>query len=79
MEEKYLGVCTGKELFAELEERINKYNESNKDIGGKASVQRFHTTEGECDQPLILAIYTPLMSRVHQHIQQAGVDSSSSF
>ena len=59
------------------------YNESNKDIGGKASVQRFHTTEGECDQPLILAICTPLMSRVHQHIQQAGelvfIDSSSSF
>ena len=34
-----LGVRTGKELFAELEERINEYNESNKDIGGKASVQ----------------------------------------
>ena len=78
-----LGVRTGKELFSELQKRINKYNESNKDIGGKASVQRFHTTEGECDQPLILAICTPLMSRVHQHIQQDGelvfIDSCSSF
>ena len=35
------------------------------------------------DQPLILAICTPLMARVHKHIQQAKeqvfIDSSSSF
>ncbi len=78
-----LGVRTGKELFADLEARINKYNETNKDLGGKASVQRFNNSEGKRDHPLILAICTPLMSRVHKHIQQVGelvfIDSSSSF
>ena len=36
-----LGIRTGKELFIELEKRVNIYNENNKDIDGKASVQRF--------------------------------------
>ena len=35
------------------------------------------------DQPLILALYTPLMSRVHEYIYQSKelvyVDASSSF
>ena len=51
---------------------------------GKASVQRFCKNEGkDDDQGLILAICTPLMSRVHRYIQQSGelvfIDSSSSF
>ena len=80
----HLGMRTGKELFIELEKRVNIYNEKNKDIDGKASIQRFCKSEGKCDdQPLILAICTPLMSRVHQHIQQSKelvfIDSSSSF
>ena len=79
-----LGIRTGKELFIELEKRVNIYNENNKDIDGKASVQRFCKNEGkDDDQPLILAICTPLMSRVHRYIQQSGelvfIDSSSSF
>ena len=79
-----MGLRTGKELFTELEKRVNIYNEKNKDLNGKASVQFFCKTDGsEDDQPLVLAICTPLMSRVHKHIQQSGelvfIDSSSSF
>ena len=78
-----MGVRTGKELFVELEQRINQYNEINRHSDGKASVQRFNNIEGKGDQLLILAMCTPLMSRVHKHIQQAGelifIDSSSSF
>jgi len=62
-------------------------------MGGKAILQRFckndkakgkHESDNEGDeQPLILAICTPLMSRLHQHIYQSKelvfVDASSSF
>lgn len=79
-----LGVRTGKELFAELEKRINIYNDEHKHLGGQAAIQRFCKHEGKGnDQPLILAICTPLMARVHEHIQQSSelvfIDSSSSF
>lgn len=79
-----LGVRTGKELFTELEKRINIYNDEHRCLGGQASIQRFCKTEVKGDsQPLILAICTPLMSRVHQLVQQSGelvfIDSSSSF
>ena len=48
-----LGVCTGKELFTELEKRIFNYSD---DLGGHASVQRFCKTEKKgAAQPLILA------------------------
>ena len=45
---------------------------------------RFCKTKGSVDNvPLILAIFTPLISRVHKHIQQSRkfvfIDSSSSF
>ena len=70
-----LGVRTGKQLFTELERRINAYNDANKNVGGKAIIQRFckgSKVKADCDnehveQPLILAICTPLMSRIHQH------------
>ena len=85
-----LGVRTGKQLFTELEHRANVYNDSNNHIGGKAIVHRFckgskikDTADKEVEQPLILAICTPLMSRVHKHIHQSKelvfVDASSSF
>ena len=84
-----LGVRTGEHLFIELERRINVYNDAHKDSGGKAIVKRFcKSKKGPCDneddeQPLILAICTPLMSRVHQHVHQSKelvfVDASSSF
>ena len=35
-----LGVRTGKQLFSELEQRINIYNDHNKDAGGKAKIHR---------------------------------------
>ena len=85
-----LGVRTGKQLFTELEQRINIYNDSNDHIGGKAIVHRFckgskvkdAVDNEEFEQPLILAICTPLMSRVHQHVYQSKelvfVDASSS-
>ena len=76
-----LGVRTGKQLFTELEWRINAYNDAHKNMGGKAIIQRFckgsnlkvkaDCDNGHVEQPLILAICTPLMSRVHQHIYQS--------
>lgn len=81
---KNLGVRTGKELFKELEKKINVYNDEHQQQGGKAIVQRFckNKEKGE-DRPLILAICTPLMARVHEHVQQSKelifIDSSSSF
>jgi hypothetical protein len=85
--ESNLGVQTGEQMFAELERRVCTYNEAYREDGGNAVVQRFHKGgEGQdenVDQPLILAICTPLMARVHKHIQQAMelvyIDSSSSF
>ena len=86
-----LGVRTGKGLFTELEKRINVYNDTYNNVGGKAIIQKFykgskvkgHSDIEEVEQPLILAICTPLMSRVHQHIYQSKelvfVDASSSF
>ena len=73
-----LGVRTGKQMFTELEHRINIYNDTNNHIGGKAIVHRFcrgskakDTSDKEVEQPLILAMCTPLMSRVHTHIHQS--------
>ena len=59
-----LGVRTGEHLFVELERRINVYNDTHKNSGGKAIVKRFCKNSKEnrsCDnedveQPLILAI-----------------------
>ena len=80
-----LGERTGKQLFTDLEQRIHAYNDLHKDNGGRAVVHRFckDIDKNGDDQPLILAICTPLMARVHTHIQQAKelvfIDSSSSF
>ena len=86
-----LSARTGKQLFTELERRINAYNDAHRNVGGKAIIQRFckcSKGKGDCgsediEQPLILAFCTPLMSRVHQHIYQSKelvfIDASSSF
>jgi hypothetical protein len=79
-----LGVRTGKQLFTDLEKRVNVYNEEHREEGGRAVVQRFCKKEGiDDDQPLVLAICTPLMARVHKYIQQSCelvfIDSSRSF
>lgn len=72
-----LGVRTGKELFTHLE-MCTMMNMRNM-VGKQFSKT---TVKGE-DQPLILAICTPLMARVHEFIQQSKelvfIDSSSSF
>ncbi len=77
-----IGVRTGKYLFAELEKCVAVYNEEYNDIGGKAFIQRYSDCNGK-EEPLILAVCTPLMSRVHRHILQSKelvfIDASSSF
>ena len=40
--------------------------------GGKAVAKRFSKSEVGYDQPLVLAICTPLMVRMHEHVKQAG-------
>ena len=59
-----------KQLFTDLEKRINVYNDLH---GGKTVVHRFckDSEKNGDEQPLILAICTPLMARVHKHIQQS--------
>jgi hypothetical protein len=80
-----LGERTGKQLFTDLEKRIHAYNDLHRESGGRAVVHRFckDSDKHGDEQPLILAICTPLMARVHKHIQQAKelvfIDSSSSF
>ena len=67
-----LGVKSGKELYTTLEGKLIAYNEANARFGGKAVLQRFTKGETkEVEQPLILAICTPLMARVHENIQQS--------
>ena len=86
-----LGVRSGKQSFTELEKRIIVYNDTHSNAGGKAIIQRYckgskikgHSDNKEIEQPLILAICTPLMCRVHEHICQSKelvfIDASSSF
>jgi len=59
-----LGERTGKQLFIDLEKRIHAYNDLHKENGGKEVVHRFckdNDKNGD-EQPLILAICTPLMA-----------------
>ena len=83
-----IGVRTGKKLFTALEKRIYAYSDANSESGGKAVVQRYYKSKGDNgeisqEEPLVLAICTPLMSRVHEYIVQSKelvfIDASSSF
>ena len=67
-----LGVRTGKQLFTELEKWVNTYD-THRYAGGRVILQQFCKGSNDLgvDQPLILAICTPLMSRVHQNIHQS--------
>jgi hypothetical protein len=67
---------------------VYAYNDANSEVGGKAVIQRYYRNKGDDgkasqEEPLVLAICTPLMSRVHEHIMQAKelvfIDASSSF
>ena len=80
-----VAIRSGKQLLTKLEKRINV------NAGGKAIIQRYckgskikgHSDNEEIEQPLMLAICTGLMCRVHEHICQSKelvfVDVSSSF
>ena len=82
MEEVQYRVRTVKYFFAELEKCIVSYNEEYDAVGGKAMVQWYSNCNGK-EEPLLLTICTPLMSRVHKHISQSRellfIDASSSF
>ena len=80
--ETNLGKGNGEEMFKKLEQIIHDYNTNNNQQGGRAYLQRFErkhgqsTWENTCpddyEQPLVLAICTPLMARTHQLIQQTS-------
>ena len=77
-------------MFKQLEQLVKTYNEEHGEAGGRAFLQRYEsqtvktTWEGATsDQPLVLAICTPLMARAHELVRQAGelvyCDSTSSL
>ncbi len=76
------GKPNGKEMFDRLEEMVKKYNDDHYSDGGRAFLQRYMskdqndtTWESTCsviDQPMILAVCTPLMARAHQMIRQSA-------
>ena len=86
--DKY-GEDNGKEMFDKLEGLVKIYNQNNNEQCGKAYLQRYVRCVGEnmdksaVEQPLVLAIVTPLMARVHMHIQQSKeivfIDSTASL
>ena len=72
----------GEKMFDRLEEIVSTYNKEHNAAGGRALLQRYDkehsestwdTTVDICtEQPLVLAICTPLMSRAHDLLRQAG-------
>ena len=85
-----LGPENGEKMFEQLETLIKAYNEEHGEEGGRAFIQRYEkqsvqTTPEKTtsDQPLVLAICTPLMARAHRLVRQAGelvyCDSTSSL
>ncbi|XP_028412191.1 uncharacterized protein LOC114535014 [Dendronephthya gigantea] len=75
------GPCNGTELFDYLQEYITTYNKDKVSDGGKIFLQRYNNDEKR-EQPLIISICTPMMSRVHK-LRQAGemafMDASGSL
>jgi len=75
------GAPNGQGMFNTLMTTIEKYNNKNATKGGKCFLQSFEQSDNS-EQPLIVAICTPLMSRVHQ-LRQAGemafLDASGSL
>ena len=81
--EKNYGKDNGQEMFDKLEELVDRKHCVN---GGKAFLQRYisaNCNDNAAEQPLVLAIVTPLMARTHAHIPQAKdiafVDSTASL
>ena len=75
------GAPDGMGMFEELENIIKDYNKRHSHNGGKCIVQRYERTACT-EKPLILAVVTPLMARVHT-LPQAGemvfLDASASI
>ena len=75
------GAPNGQSMFKTLTTTIENYNNKNGNKGGKCFLQNFEQSDNS-EQPLIVAICTPLMSRVHQR-RQAGemafLDASGSL
>ncbi|KAL9978127.1 hypothetical protein ACROYT_G015612 [Oculina patagonica] len=75
------GPPNGQSMFNTLAKTIEDYNNKNATKGGKCFLQTFEQSENS-EQPLIVAICTPLMSRVHQ-LRQTGemafLDASGSL
>jgi len=74
------GKENGETMFKQLGEiiEVREYNKENARIGGRAFLQQYEhkpTDSGQrivANQPLVLAVCTPLMSRAHQLVRQAG-------
>ena len=84
------GQKNGESMFEMLEQRVKEYNEKFSRDGGHAFIQRYlnktkyeKTWESDSDQPLILAICTPLMDRAHAMLRQAAelvyIDATASL
>lgn len=88
------GPDSGEGMFDCLEEEIRAYNERHREVGGKATVQRFNVSGSAksekvapslevTKQPLILAVCTPIMARAHKYVRQASelvfMDATSSL
>ena len=75
------GAPDGVDMFEELEDVVKDYNERHSKEGGKCFIQRYERT-ARTEKPLILAIVTPLMAKVHS-LPQAGemvfLDASASI
>ena len=64
-----LGVKDGKETYEQLEQVVREYNDQNSRDGGQAVIKCYIKHPDGSEDPLILAICTPLMSRVHTLVQ----------
>ena len=70
-------------MYEQLEQVVREYNDQYSRDGGRAVIKCYTKHPDGSEDPLILAICTPLMSRVHTFVQQASevvyIDSSSSL
>ena len=89
--EEHHGKDNGEDMFKKLEDVIARYNEEHAAEGGRAFMQRYtYQPDGGIlgnldgtEQPLVVAVCTPLMARAHRLVRQAGelvyCDSTSSL
>ena len=72
------GKENGETMFNQLTKIIEEYNKEHAQIGGRAFLQQYEHKSTDspqkiaASQPLVLAVCTPLMSRAHQPVKQAG-------